>query len=367
MHGGLDTGTGRHVPHVGESSWTPASCRQARVAHQTKVPITKASCVPHYLCPVAHNALHYSVVICDRGVMDGKSFVSDKVWSQLLRVTGRTEATLLARYDLVVHMMTAAIGAERFYEVGAACTKCHDSHANANTRFVDVQFGPEAVSNPARFHNRVQAAEADKRTRAAWAPHPRLVVVDNSTGFDAKVQRVLAPICQLVGLPPPHATTHELLVHDITAAQLPVAFEELQLTIIALPVAAAQDSGLDDDGGGSSSSSSSSSNSSSSSTTTATTPQAAPAAVADGAWVSATPKHNHSGGGGGGEAVVALIRRKHGGAFAYTRRVQRRIVVGARPVTITRRQPIQERQYYETLHQFEGRAGAPGERQAPPW
>ena len=98
-----------------------------------------------------------------------------------------------------------------------------------------LQFGKEAVSNPARFHDCAAAAEADKRTQQAWAGHPHRLVVDNSTDFGTKVHRVLAPICEALSIPAPKLLTRVMLVHDLLRSSIPVPVQELDLTIIALP------------------------------------------------------------------------------------------------------------------------------------
>lgn len=37
------------------------------------------------------------ILICDRGCMDGKSFVSDATWTKVMVESGHTEAELLSR------------------------------------------------------------------------------------------------------------------------------------------------------------------------------------------------------------------------------------------------------------------------------
>src|SRR4051794_31849464 len=57
-----------------------------------------------------------AVLICDRGAMDGKAYVAAPLWQGLLRETGLDEGHLRdGRYDAVVHLVTAADGAERYY------------------------------------------------------------------------------------------------------------------------------------------------------------------------------------------------------------------------------------------------------------
>ncbi len=45
------------------------------------------------------------------------------------------------------------------------------------------------------------ARKLDQITRAAWLGHPKLVVLDNSTDFEGKLQRLVNATAKLVGLP----------------------------------------------------------------------------------------------------------------------------------------------------------------------
>ena len=57
-----------------------------------------------------------SVILIDRGVLDGKAYVSQGQWQALLDDFGVSEKQLRDnRYDAVLHLVTAAEGAEQFY------------------------------------------------------------------------------------------------------------------------------------------------------------------------------------------------------------------------------------------------------------
>lgn len=52
----------------------------------------------------------------DRGLMDGSAYVSDENWQALMDDLGVNVVQLRdVRYDAVLHMVTAANGAEEFY------------------------------------------------------------------------------------------------------------------------------------------------------------------------------------------------------------------------------------------------------------
>ena len=56
------------------------------------------------------------MIICDRGVMDASAFVSRSQWENLLARNELEEEEIRdARYNQVIHMVSAANGAEEFY------------------------------------------------------------------------------------------------------------------------------------------------------------------------------------------------------------------------------------------------------------
>jgi predicted ATPase len=60
-----------------------------------------------------------AVLLCDRGPMDGKAYLSDEKWNNMLEKRGVTEADLRdTRYNACFHLVTAADGAEAFYTLG---------------------------------------------------------------------------------------------------------------------------------------------------------------------------------------------------------------------------------------------------------
>jgi hypothetical protein len=118
-----------------------------------------------------------TIIICDRGAMDTSVFVGESEWSQIMSELNVSEMQLRDnRYDCVVHMRTAAIGAESFYTTtGHACRK-------------------ETIS---------QARVICEKALQAWMGHPYLSIIDNSTDFDEKLQRTVAAVLARCGLRDP--------------------------------------------------------------------------------------------------------------------------------------------------------------------
>ena len=117
-----------------------------------------------------------SVLLCDRGLMDGSAYCSPSEWEDILRKKGIPSSCHIreGRYNAVFHMVTAAEGAEKYYTL---------------------------ENNLARTETPETARKLDKMTQVAWVGHPKLFVFDNSTDFEGKLQRLVNATAQLVGLP----------------------------------------------------------------------------------------------------------------------------------------------------------------------
>ena len=125
------------------------------------------------------------LVIYDRALMDDKAYITDEEFAGVLaRFDGRTEASVLAGYDAVIHLVTCAKGAEFAYNLG----------------------------NAARTESLEYAREMDDRTLRAWRGHPNLHIIDNSVNFDEKINRAMREIYRLLGEPEPMAQKRKFLV-----------------------------------------------------------------------------------------------------------------------------------------------------------
>lgn len=115
------------------------------------------------------------LIIYDRGAMDPVAYLHDGEWEVLkARNPSWNEVDLRDnRYDQIIHLITAAIGAEKFYTLENNSTR---------TETLDV------------------ARETDERTAKAWVGHPCIDFIDNSTGFEKKIARSLLAVCERVGL-----------------------------------------------------------------------------------------------------------------------------------------------------------------------
>ena len=125
------------------------------------------------------------IILCDRGIMDSKAYLSNLQFSSILNSLNKKEVELRDNYDAVFHLVTAAKGAEKFYS---------------------------KETNSARRENLEEARLADDRTLSAWAGHPHLRVIDNSTGFEDKIRRLIREISSYLGEPQPYEIERKFLI-----------------------------------------------------------------------------------------------------------------------------------------------------------
>ncbi len=126
------------------------------------------------------------LIVCDRGTMDGKSyFDSENEFYKTLKQFGLKEENLRDDYDAVFHLTTAAKGAEEFYTLS---------------------------NNKARTETIEEAIEKDNSIISAWTGHPHLRIIDNSTDFKTKMQRLLSEISLFLGEPEPYEIERKFLI-----------------------------------------------------------------------------------------------------------------------------------------------------------
>lgn len=121
--------------------------------HHEQVAHTKAS-----------NSSHkYNIILYDRGLLDGLVYQKSTYYQRLADFS-MTHEDAKARYDHVIYMYSAARGATEHYS----------NETNLNrTESVD------------------RAAHICRKTEAAWQQHPNVTVIDNSTDFAGKIDRVV--------------------------------------------------------------------------------------------------------------------------------------------------------------------------------
>ena len=113
-----------------------------------------------------------TLIVCDRGTMDISAYMTPEMWEDITAKAGTDTNQLRARYDAVLHLVSAADGAEKYYTTATNATRYE-------------QMNEEGL--------RI-ARELDKKVVNAWTGHPHLRVINNNDDFQAKLNRVLKEI-----------------------------------------------------------------------------------------------------------------------------------------------------------------------------
>jgi len=114
------------------------------------------------------------VILIDRGLLDGSAYVSQNNWQALLDDLGCNTVMLRDnRYDAVLHLVTAADGAEKFYA---------------------------SLNNEARYESVEEAVNKDRKLREAYLGHQKWYMVDNSVDdFNMKINKAKERVQEALG------------------------------------------------------------------------------------------------------------------------------------------------------------------------
>ena len=111
-----------------------------------------------------------SIVFCDRGACDISAYMPRNCWERILSISGHHEYELLSRYNAVIHLTTAAEGAEKYYTT---------------------------ANNTARKETLEEAREMDKKTRDSWKFHQNRMIIDNGReGMQGKIDEAVSFIVE---------------------------------------------------------------------------------------------------------------------------------------------------------------------------
>ncbi len=116
------------------------------------------------------------LIICDRGVLDNKAYMSENDFRNLLKELKTNEIKERDSYDAVFHLVSAAKGKENIYTL---------------------------ANNIARTETVEEAKVLDDKIISAWTGHPHFRIIDNSTEFEEKLERLIKEIASFLGEPEP--------------------------------------------------------------------------------------------------------------------------------------------------------------------
>lgn len=140
-------------------------------------------------------------IVCDRGTMDISAYIDHAMWEELCQKCGTSPNELRQRYDAVLHLVSAADGAEQYYTTATNSTR----YEQANEEGLRI------------------ARDLDKKVNKSWTGHPHLRVINNHDDFDAKIRRVLKEISNVLEIPQPIEEERTYIV-ELTG-QLPESIE----------------------------------------------------------------------------------------------------------------------------------------------
>ena len=150
---------------------------------------------------LAETCTRPTFVVCDRGTLDISAYIDKQMWGELCEKCGTSANNLRSRYDAVLHLVSAADGAEQYYTTATNSTR----YEQANEEGLRI------------------ARDLDKKVNRAWTGHPHLRVINNHDDFDAKLNRVIMEISNVLGLPQT-VTEERVYLVEITG-ELPECIE----------------------------------------------------------------------------------------------------------------------------------------------
>ena len=126
-----------------------------------------------------------SVILLDRGIPDCLAFMPKEDYEKEIARHHMMPNEVLNRYDAVFHLVTAAKGAEEFYTGDIPPTPNDD---------LDI------------------ARRTKEKTQQAYIGHPHLRVIDNSTDFRTKINRLCYAVFNVLGIPVPLEIQRKFLI-----------------------------------------------------------------------------------------------------------------------------------------------------------
>lgn len=126
------------------------------------------------------------IIICDRGIMDGEAyFDSPAEFAKVLRKYSLNRKLVYSRYDAVICLRSAAIGAREFYTT---------------------------MDGTPRDETLEQAATLDKKVCMAWREHDKYTEIDNSFNFYKKLDTATSEVFAVAGIEIPNEVCKRYIV-----------------------------------------------------------------------------------------------------------------------------------------------------------
>lgn len=126
------------------------------------------------------------LIVCDRGILDNKAYMKKVEFKRILEEMGTNEVKERDSYDAVFHLVSAAKGKESVYTLDNNCAR------------------KESVE---------EARELDDKIISSWTGHPHFRIIDNSTDFEEKLERLIKEIALFLGEPEPFEIERKFLIY----------------------------------------------------------------------------------------------------------------------------------------------------------
>ena len=114
------------------------------------------------------------LIVYDRGCVDQAAYMNENQFAEVRENVGVNKRDLFTRYDSVIHLRTAAYGAEEAYTLS---------------------------NNAARTETLEEARIKDDSVLELWSEHPNLRVIPNSGNFEDKLQSLINVVAHDLGEP----------------------------------------------------------------------------------------------------------------------------------------------------------------------
>ncbi len=111
------------------------------------------------------------VIVYDRGCLDGKAYLKDEEYAQILDELRLNEEDLLNSYDAVIFLDSAAMRNDMIYST---------------------------ANNPARKETADEAKKINIRTQNIWNKHKLFTIIESESDFEEKISKLLSVIENLI-------------------------------------------------------------------------------------------------------------------------------------------------------------------------
>ena len=112
------------------------------------------------------------LIFIDRGIYDDMAYVGKEDFIEILKGFGMTLDDINPRYDMVVHLVTAAKGKEEAYTY---------------------------TNNAARYETIEEARAMDDMALRSWETHPNRVIIGNENEFEVKMAKAIQSVFEYLG------------------------------------------------------------------------------------------------------------------------------------------------------------------------